>query len=261
MGTSRIAAQLYTLRDFTHTAKDFESTARRVRDIGYEAVQVSAVGALDSGELSAAEVRAVLDANGLACIATHRPFEVLARDTDAEIALHTALGCNFAVIPILPLDYLRDGADGYERFCDDAQPVIDRLLHAGIRFGVHNHAHEFERVRGGRTLYSLLIDRGGSDMLFEVDVYWAAHAGVNPAKLLTELRGTVPVIHAKDREVVAKEGPVFAPVGEGNLDWDGIIAAGESSGVEWYAVEQDVCRRDPFDCLRSSLQFLTARGL
>jgi sugar phosphate isomerase/epimerase len=53
----------------------------------------------------------------------------------------------------------------------------------------------------------------------------------------------------------------MAPVGEGNLDWDGIIAAGEEGGVEWYAIEQDVCRRDPFDCLASSFEFLAAKGL
>ena len=30
------------------------------------------------------------------------------------------------------------------------------------------------------------------------------------------------------------------------------------AGVEWYAVEQDTCRRDPFDCLRSSFDYLSA---
>ena len=53
----------------------------------------------------------------------------------------------------------------------------------------------------------------------------------------------------------------MCPVGEGNLDWDGIIEAGDKAGVEWYAVEQDTCRRDAFDCLRSSLEFLTSKGV
>ena len=54
---------------------------------------------------------------------------------------------------------------------------------------------------------------------------------------------------------------MIAAVGEGNLAWDRILPACEAAGVEWYAVEQDVCRRDPFDCLRSSFEFLTARGI
>ena len=48
----------------------------------------------------------------------------------------------------------------------------------------------------------------------------------------------------------------MAPVGEGNLDWDGIIPACVAAGVEWYAVEQDDYLSDPFDCLRSSYEYL-----
>jgi sugar phosphate isomerase/epimerase len=50
-------------------------------------------------------------------------------------------------------------------------------------------------------------------------------------------------------------------VGEGNLPWDTILPACERAGVEWYAVEQDICRRDPFDCLRSSFTFLSEHGI
>jgi sugar phosphate isomerase/epimerase len=71
----------------------------------------------------------------------------------------------------------------------------------------------------------------------------------------------VPVIHVKDKEVVPGDGPVMAAVGEGNLDWAGILPACAQAGVEVYAVEQDICRRDPFDCLRSSYEFLQAQGV
>ena len=32
-------------------------------------------------------------------------------------------------------------------------------------------------------------------------------------------------------------------------------------GVKWYAVEQDQCFRDPFDCLKSSFDFLRTKGI
>jgi sugar phosphate isomerase/epimerase len=73
--------------------------------------------------------------------------------------------------------------------------------------------------------------------------------------------GRVPVIHLKDKEVVPKDGPVIAAIGEGNLPWNTIVPACEAAGVDWYGVEQDTCRRDPFDCLRSSFEYLSARGL
>ena len=50
--------------------------------------------------------------------------------------------------------------------------------------------------------------------------------------------------------------PVMAPIGEGNLDWDELLPALDKSGTRWIAVEQDQCYRDPFDCLKSSFEFL-----
>ncbi len=69
----------------------------------------------------------------------------------------------------------------------------------------------------------------------------------------------MPVIHIKDKEMAGDEA-VMAPIGEGNLDWEHLLPACEAAGVEWYAVEQDICRRDPFDCLRSSFEFLRRHG-
>jgi sugar phosphate isomerase/epimerase len=181
----------------------------------------------------------------------------------AEIEFHLTLGCDFTAIGGIPGEYGQEGADGYRRFVWDAVPVIARLKAAGIRFGHHNHAHEFERVDPGspRTLWDILIDEGGPDYGLEVDLYWAWHAGVEPAALMRRCAGRTPVIHLKDREVVPKEGPVIAAIGEGNLPWDTILPACEEAGVEWYAVEQDTCRRDAFDCLRSSFEYLTTKGL
>ena len=54
---------------------------------------------------------------------------------------------------------------------------------------------------------------------------------------------------------------IMAEVGEGNLDWPGILAAAKNAGVQWYIVEQDTCQRDPFESLKISLDNLKAMGL
>ena len=261
---SKLAVQMYTLRDFTKTAAELAASLNKVRAIGYEAVQLSAIGAMhgDSPEVTVETARKMLDDNGLQCIATHRGWDDLAERTDAEIAFHQTLDCDYTAIGGLPGMYGEKGAGGYAQFLQDAAPVIAKLKAAGIRFGYHNHAHEFQRIGPRqRTLYDIFLLEGGVDFTLEVDVYWAVHAGINPVRIFERAGGRVPVIHLKDREVVPKEGPVMAAIGEGNLDWDSILPACERAGVAWYAVEQDVCRRDPFDCLRASYEFLAARGL
>ena len=200
----------------------------------------------------------MLDDNGLRCIATHRGWDDLADRTEQEIAFHQTLGCDFVAIGGLPTPYSAQGPDGYRRWVTDAAPVIARLKAAGIRFGYHNHAHEFARVGPERRpLYNVLLEDAGPDLMLELDVYWAGHAGLNPVRVIECAPGRLPVVHLKDKEVVGNE-PVMAPVGEGNLDWPALLAALRAAGTEWYCVEQDVCRRDPFDCLRSSFEYLSA---
>jgi sugar phosphate isomerase/epimerase len=257
-----IAVQMYTLRDFIKTREGLIESLAKVSKIGYRAVQLSAVGAMngEQPEVTATEARRLLDEYGLRCVATHRGWDDLAQRTDAEIEFHQTLGCDYVAIGGLPPAYRQQGMEGYRRFVADSAPVIARLKAAGIRFGYHNHDFEFQRLEPGRTHYDILID-ATADLTLEIDVYWAVHAGVNPIRLFERCGGRVPVIHVKDKEVVSGDGPVMAAVGEGNLDWAGILPACAKSGVEVYAVEQDICRRDPFDCLRSSYEFLQAQGV
>jgi sugar phosphate isomerase/epimerase len=260
--SSIIAVQMYTLRDFIKTREGFVESLGKISKIGYRAVQLSAVGAMNGErpEVSATEARTLLDEHGLSCVATHRGWDDLIERTDAEIEFHQTLGCDYVAIGGLPAPYRQQGAEGYRHFVADAVPVIARLKEVGIRFGYHNHDFEFQRLAPGRTHYDLLIE-AEPGLTLEIDVYWAVHAGVNPIRLFERGAGRVPVIHVKDKEVVPGDGPVMAAVGEGNLDWDSILPACAAAGVEVYAVEQDICRRDPFDCLRSSYEFLLERGV
>ena len=53
----------------------------------------------------------------------------------------------------------------------------------------------------------------------------------------------------------------FAPVGRGNLNWAGILAAARSAGIERFVVEQDCCDGDEFDAVRVSLENLNRLGV
>lgn len=248
------AVQMYTLRDHTGTPQELDASLAKVAEMGYPAVQLSAIGAWDKGLIDAAGIRAMLDRHGLVCCATHRPLSRLKRDVEEEIEIHKTLGCDYVAVGSIAGDYGLETA-GYRRFLVNIEPSIQRLKEEGIRFGFHNHALEFRQR--GRDHYDLLLDE--PDLMLEIDVYWVAVAGLDPAALLRRAAGRIPAVHLKDLEVTGWEPPTFAPIGEGNLDWDAILDACRTGGTEWLIVEQDVCRRDPFDCLASSLAFISAK--
>lgn len=261
----KIAVQMFTVREFCKTRKDLAESLKKISDIGFKAVQVSGVGCMNGSEpeVSAEEARKMLDDNGLEVIATHRPWGAYLESLEAEVDFLNTLGCKYAAIGGIPADiYGGHTAKGYRKWLQDAAPVIKRLAKEGIQFGHHNHSHEFARVPGENIwLEDIVIDESDPSMMLELDLYWVEHAGLNCTTLLKRCAGRVPVIHLKDKEVSLEDGPVIAPIGEGNMDWDGIIPACEDAGVKWYAIEQDQCRRDPFDCLKSSYDFLLSKGL
>jgi sugar phosphate isomerase/epimerase len=73
--------------------------------------------------------------------------------------------------------------------------------------------------------------------------------------------GRIPAIHFKDMAITSERTQYMAEVGEGNLNWPGIIEAGNRAGARWFIVEQDICYRDPFESLEISLRHLKDLGV
>ncbi|MBN1867325.1 sugar phosphate isomerase/epimerase [Candidatus Sumerlaeota bacterium] len=258
---SKVAAQLYTVRDFLKTAKDFEETLKKLAAMGYPAVQLSAVACMngENPEVSAADARALLDKYGLKCAATHRGRPNFVERLDDEIAFHKTLGCDYTAIGNLGVKDKSPGS--YRQLIEESKVFLPKLKEHGIRWGFHNHGFDYAKY-DGRPNMDILIKEAPADFMMEIDTYWVTDAGANPETVLKACKGRIPVVHFKDMAFDPEKKRVMAPVGEGNLDWDGIIAVCEADNVEWYCVEQDDCYdRDPFECLESSLHFLESKGL
>jgi sugar phosphate isomerase/epimerase len=249
-----VAAQLYTLRDYVKTAADFAGTAKKVRALGYTAVQVSGIGPIADGD-----VKAALDDAGLACCITHVRTPWPWPDLDAVIAQHKLWKCPNVAIGSMPGPYRADEA-GVRRFAAEANEVGRKLHEAGLTFSYHNHSFEFVRY-GRRTALELLYQETDPRYLkAELDTYWVQHGGGDPAAWIRKMKNRMPVVHFKDMTVL-NDQPAMAEIGEGNLNWPAILDACREANVAWCAVEQDVCQRNPFESLKISYNNLKAMGL
>ncbi len=249
---SCIGAQLFTLREFIQTPEDVAKTMKRLREIGYEAVQVSAMGPIDKTEL-----RKILDGEGITCAATHIGFHEMRDETERVVEEHKILGCDYPAIGGIPGEY--KSGEGYAAFAREASEVGAKLAEHGLTFGYHNHSFELEKY-GDRTGLQILVEDSDPCVTFEIDTYWIQHGGGSPAEWIRKVSGRIPLLHLKDMGV-GPEGPWMTEVGEGNLDWPGILDAAKGAGTVWYLVEQDTCQRDPFDSMEISFKNLKAMGL
>lgn len=252
---SQIGAQLYTVREFTRTPEDIRKTLEKIAQIGYEAVQLSALGPIDPQEL-----RKICDDNGLTICSTHISFERMRDDLPRVIEEHQIYGCKYPGVGGMGAPYPRTAA-GFRQFCQDATEVGRRLHDAGMTFIYHNHSFEFQHFGEERGMDILFTESDPVYFQFELDTYWVQHGGASPVAWIKKCAGRLPVIHLKDMRIRDDGTHIFCEVGRGNLDWPGILEACRQAGVFWYLVEQDTCEGDPFDSLKISLENLKAMGL
>ena len=100
-----------------------------------------------------------------------------------------------------------------------------------------------------------------------LDTHWLQSGGKNPVEYILKAKGRLPLVHFKDYKIVGGADPIeqvckaFGEVGEGNLNWPAIIEACRETEARAVIVEQDVCPRDPFDCLKTSYDNMVRFGL
>ncbi|MFW6318324.1 MAG: sugar phosphate isomerase/epimerase family protein [Halorubrum sp.] len=238
-----IAVQLYTLRSLDAPLSE---ALDRVGAAGYDGVEF----AYRVGEEPVGDVLAALDRNGLDAASAHVPIEAL-EDVPAEwlegefevtLDLYDRLGVDTLVVPWLDPEHFESAAA-----VDAAADRLDALAAAvdaeGVRFAYHSHDQEFASVDGAPAIERLLArtdDRVG----FEIDVGWALACGADPAALIDEHADRITHVHAADVDVDRGES---VALGEGDVDFDAVVASAQKADVEWLVYEHD----DPEDPIAS----------
>lgn len=237
------------------TPEDMAVSLKKIREMGWEAVQLSGHGPIDPEEL-----RKLLDDANLEVCATHTGYERMRDNMDEVMEEHRILGCRNLAIGGLPGSYREKGAAGYAEFAREASQVAAKLAEHGFTWSYHNHSFELEKFDGRTALSILYEDSDPEYFLGEIDTYWIQHGGGDPAQWILDLKGRIKLLHLKDMGIANRQ-QIMTEVGEGNLNWPRILSAAAEAGVEWYIVEQDICQRDPFESLAISLRNLKAMGL
>ena len=244
----KIGAQLYTVRDYTKDLEGFSKTLEKIADIGYKYVQVSGTCPFEAEWL-----KAELDRNGLECPLTHTAPDKIVGETDLVIDGHKIFGAKY--VGIGWYDLIKNGSG---KFADTFKTAAKEIKDAGLYLSYHNHDFEFAKGESGKLFFDEIAQAFSPDELkFTLDTYWVQAGGADPIEWIKKLKGRTPCVHLKDMSY----GRKMEALGEGNMNFDGILDACVSVGVDYAFVEQDDCNgEDPFECLKMSLAFLKSRG-
>ena len=253
--------QTYTLRNSMTTPEGFQDTLRRVAQMGYTNVQIR-----PPEFMSAEELARMLKDFGLQADSDFCGVYDIPEQLDQITASSRALGTD-----ALRTDSIRNAdrysREGYESFAKHLNICGKALAERGLRFMYHFHSFEFIKLGDTRGIDILLEQTQPEYVWFQPDVFWLAAAGTEPSESLKMFAGRAKYIHLKDYVIVSNESAVLeetkrasAPVGTGNLNWQGIFKTAKEIGIENFVVEDDMGAMDPFESARISIAYMKKLG-
>lgn len=233
---------LYTVRD--DMGKDAKATLQAVAHAGYKNIESAGYAEGKFYNMSPLEFKKLLTELDLTPISTHQG-SVTIENADSMIADVKAAGFEYFVIPVPPMGLFtfnqEDGTMGMTGGAANLASILTRLgkkcSEAGLKLLYHNHDFEFVKDKAGIVTIDYLLENTDPKYVnFQMDLFWVTKAGADPLAYFEKYPGRFIIWHVKDMDDQGR----FAPVGNGTIDFERILAKKELSGMKYYMVEQDM---------------------
>ena len=220
--------QVWTIRKKLFA--DFAGTLKAMSELGYSEVEMcsplgySMAGFKPLNELSGAEMKQIIEDNGLKCTSSHFTSGELNESLDNRIEWAQEIGMKQMILSSFWL--AKDASvDDYRKAAEELNVMAEKTKAAGIQMGFHNHHMEFEK-RGNELIYDALLETLDPDLVkmqFQVAV---VDIGYQAADYSPE----------KETQV---------PLGQGIVDWNDFFKAAKVGGVKNFYVEMDPLTFEP----------------
>jgi len=232
-----ISIQLYTLRAALGGEPGFDAVLRQLAVDGYQRVELAGYYGR-----TAAELKVFLRRTGIRASSSHDGISATPEALETKLDNAAILGQRYVNVPYLNSDKLSDWQMWAQQMNTEAALARDY----GLRYGYHNHAHEFTiDLGGGLTPWEVLAAELDPRLVhLEADLYWVVTGGINsgagvadPEKFaidtIREAPQKVRQYHVKDKDPASGD---MVDLGTGFIDFKRIFRAHQ---VEEFIVEND----------------------
>ncbi|MBD7952546.1 TIM barrel protein [Oerskovia sp. Sa4CUA1] len=241
---NRIGIQLFTIRDKV-SSLGFRAVFEELADIGYSEVEFAGYTQGQIGAITPAQIRQLLDDNGLRAVGSH--VNLNPNNIDAEIEKALILG-----MPHLGQGGPINGTNTVAAWTAAAQTwnaMGEKAKAAGLKLYAHNHDGEFRFTSDdpSRRVYDLLWDEFDPSLVyFEMDVYWAhvgqyKYPGFEPIEYVKRDPRRFPMLHLKDGKAnpSSANGYDIIEFGAGSIDYQSFLSQLRTRGQHYGLYEQD----------------------
>jgi len=251
-GTRRlknIGIQLYTLRD--DARKDLEGTLVNIAKAGYKEVEL--LSSMNNFNMPPAQLRAILDRNGLRAPSTHVDPRIL-DNLQPQLDAANILGHQYLIVAAFP-DGEKLGLDDYRRWADRFNEAGARALKSNIRLGFHDEAWDVKDI-DGTTPFDVFIQRTDPAVVaLQLDTGNAAIGGKDPLIYMQRYGSRFSLFHIKDAPSIPADHDV--ELGKGVVDFRRLFAMIEGIDQKHLYVEQETYPGAPIDSVRRDYDYIS----
>ncbi len=250
-----ICVQMYSLR--TDIKKDYASAVKALGEMGFTTVEAAGYKDGKFYGLTPEEFKKTIEDNGMKVLSSHarKPLskeEIESGDFSKSlewwktaIDAHKRAGMKYVIDPYEKFSSMKE-LEAYAKYFN----AIGKMCkEAGLKFGYHNHKHEFVKV-GKVMIMDYLIENTNPEYVnFEMDVYWVVRGGNSPVEYFKKYPNRFMLLHIKDHKELGESGMVGFDAIFKNLPKSvkGIVVE-----VERYNFEPKVSVKKSIDYLRKS---------
>jgi sugar phosphate isomerase/epimerase len=232
MKLKKFGLQLYTLRDDLIKG-DPKEILKLVAAAGYKLIESYEGAKGIFWGMSHTEFKSYMDDLGMKIISSHCDIN---KNFEKKVEQAAGIGMKYLLCPSIDA---QKTADDYKKYADKFNECGMICKKAGIRFGYHNHDHDFKIVDGKIAQDIYMENTDPSLVDFEMDIYWVVTAKNDPIEWLKKYSHRFRLCHIKDRTKGATERDASCDLGEGSIDYSKILKVAKDNGMEYYIVEQE----------------------
>lgn len=177
-------------------------------------------------------VRSMVNEHELEITASHLLLDQIRDRFEDAVDFHRAVGCDRLGLVEVPEDEFESEAS-IRDVADELVALADRLDDEGMDLFLHNHDHEFEHTFDGQTGFDVLTAALDDSVPLQIDLSHVRRTGRDPFALLDALGDRVASIHISDME-----GQEDVVLGEGDFDFQRVLAFARDHDIEWLIVEE-----------------------
>ena len=235
--------QVSSLKPLLRTAEQVSETFSRINGLGCKTVQLQWIDASVPAEI----IAQILKEQNISSVSVQDFYDLVQENLEYYIQLNAATGGTWLCVSRIP-ERLKtpEGLDVYIRELREMQKT---LIPLGQKLCFHPVSGDYTAIPGRNAVEYLLQQMPELEIC--LDLYHLNRNCTDMPGFIRRYGSRICMAHFKDAC-----DDTLVPAGQGDTNWNGVVAACLDARIPYAFVEQECWDRDPYDCLKEAMEWL-----